>query len=192
MEKAKLEHERRKAELREGRDRIDQNLRFHIDEYKKRLGEGPTTRAIERSASAIRDNLAGQLFSADVAGAATGRGRGFGAGGLAESAQRAQAGAAAGISLGRERDLDRLVLGGGGIMGAPGQREMGYEALLGQEMGRDPYGAAARFGLSEKDLGLRSYLGQMGAQTDRMRAQADAFGRPIDWFNALYSGGGMF
>lgn len=192
LKRLQAEWEERKADLAAAKAKNDANLQYHIDQYKKRLGEGPTQRAIERSASAIRDQLSGLMDQAATAGAATGRGPGFGAGGLAESAQRAQAGAAADISLGRERDLDRLVLGGGGIMGAPGQREMGYSALQNQLFGMAPHEAAARFGLAEKDLGLRSYLGQLGAQTDIARAQADIYGRPIDWFRTLYGGGGFF
>ena len=177
--------DQRMAELRQKQASVDENLQFQIEQYKSRLGEGPTTRAIERSASAIRDQLAGQTAQAEQAAAQAGRGQGFGQSGLAESAQRAQAGAAAGIALGRERDLDQLTIAGQNIMQAPGQREMGYNQLLNQQYAQAPHFLQAQQGLGEKQLGLQAYLGQGDLGLRELEAQSRMYGTPWDWMRFM-------
>lgn len=174
--------------LQDQSQKVDQNLQFQVDQYKSRLGEGPTTRAIERSASAIRDQMAGMQADAEQAGAATGRGKGFQAGAIGEAGQRALAGSSADIALGRERDLDALTLGGQGIMAAPGQRQQAYDQMSSNFYSQNPYNQAAQYGLGEKQLGLQAY-GQQGDLAIRQAAlQQQQQGSPMDWFRMLYGG----
>jgi len=188
LQRATAQFESQFGRLQQQGAKVDQNLQFQIDEYKKRLGEGPTTRAIERSASAIRDQMAGMMSDAERAGAASGRGPGFQAGAIGEAGQRALAGSSADIALGRESQLDQLVLGGQNIMAAPGQRELAYDTLSSGFFGQAPYQAAAQFGLAEKGLGLQAY-GQQGDLALRQAAlQQQQYGTPMDWFRTLYGG----
>jgi hypothetical protein len=186
LEKAQADYEARRADLAAKSAKVDSNLQFQIDEYKKRLGEGPTTRSIERAASAIRDQAAGMSSDAATAGAAGGRGSGFQAAGIGEGAQRALAGASADITLGRQKQLDDLVLGGSEIMGAPGKRELAYDTLGSDLFSRNPYGASADYGLAEKKLGLDAYLGQGDLGIRAAAAKAQQYGSPLDWFRMLY------
>lgn len=174
------------AKLQQQGQKVDQNLQFQIDEYKKRLGEGPTTRAIEQSASAIRDQMAGLSNEAEMAGAAGGRGQGFMAGGIGEAAQRALAGSSANIALGRQGQLDQLLLGGQQIMQAPGQREMAYDTLSSNFFGNAPYQAAANYGLGSQQLGLQAYLGQGDLNIRNAALQQQSQGTPLDWMKLLY------
>lgn len=112
----------------------DPNLQAQIDAYKKRLSTDTTGRAIDRAGSAISDAAAGAK-----AGQATELARrgtlGSGAGDqqmgqIDAAAERAKAGSAAGISLGREGQLDQLVLGGQGIMSAPSQYGLAQQGQL--------------------------------------------------------------
>jgi hypothetical protein len=189
LQESERRFEEQLQHLRDQAAKRDENLQFQVEQYKSRLGEGPTTRAIERSASAIRDQLAGLTAQAEHQAAMGGRGRGFGQAGLAEAAQRAQAGAAADISLGRERDIDALTIAGQGIMGAPGQRELAYNQLAGQFYGLNPYLAQAQHGLAEKQLGLQAYLGQGDLGLRELEAQARMYGTPMDWMRTMFPAG---
>lgn len=162
----------------------DQNLQDQISLYKERMGEGPTTRAIERASSTVRDFAAGQAHNAMTRGAATGRGQGFGATGIAESAQRAQAGAAANISLGREGQLDQLFGMGQRTMEAPGLRKQGYYGMGSNFFGAAPYGSQANYMLGSQGLGLEA--AGLGLQAQQQQyAQND----PMRWFQMLFPGG---
>ena len=162
----------------------DQNLQDQINLYKERMGEGPTTRAIERASSTIRDFAAGQAHNAMTAGAAMGRGQGYGATGIAESAQRAQAGAAADISLGREGQLDKLLMAGQRTMEAPAAYRQGYYGMGSQFFNQAPYGAQANYMLGSQGLGLEA--AGLGLQAQQQQyAQND----PMRWFQMLFPGG---
>jgi hypothetical protein len=162
----------------------DQNLQDQINLYKERMGEGPTTRAIERASSTIRDFAAGQAHNAMTAGAAMGRGQGFGATGIAESAQRAQAGAAADISLGREGQLDKLLMAGQRTMEAPAAYRQGYYGMGSDFFNQAPYGAQANYMLGSQGLGLEA--AGLGLQAQQQQyAQND----PMRWFQMLFPGG---
>lgn len=191
LQESRRRFEQQMNRLQQQAQKRDENLDFQIQQYKDRLGEGPTTRAIERSASAVRDQLAGLTAGAERQAAMTGRGEGFGQSGLADAAQRYQAGAAADIALGRERDLDRLTIAGQGIMAAPGQREMGYDQMASQFYGMNPYLQQAQHGLAEKGLGLQAYLGQGDLGLRELEAQARLYGTPMDWMRTMFPGGPM-
>jgi hypothetical protein len=174
--------EAQQAAIMEQANKTDANLQEQINLYKERMGEGPTTRAIERASSQIRDFAAGQAQEAMRTGAATGRGAGLGAAGLGESAQRAQAGAAADISLGRERDLDRLLMAGQRTMEAPAAYQQGYYGMGSNFFGQAPYGQQAQYMLGSQGLGLEA--AGLGLEAQRLQQ-----GNAQNWFNMLFPGG---
>lgn len=186
LDQASQQYQQQQALLQQRAQQQDQNLQWQVDQYKSRLGEGPTTRAIERSASAVRDMLAGQMEDAATQGAQQGRGQGFGASGLGESAQRAQAGAAANIALGREGQLDALTLGGQQIMAAPGQRQLAYDTLASGNQQYNPAQQQANYGLGSQRLGLDAYMGQGNLAIQQAANQRQQYGSPLDWFTQLY------
>jgi hypothetical protein len=188
LDQAAQQYQQQMNTLQQRANQQDQNLEWQINQYKSRLGEGPTTRAIERSASAVRDMMAGQMEDAATQGARQGRGQGFGASGLAESGQRAQAGAAANIALGREGQLDALTLGGQQIMAAPGQRQMGYDQMASNFYGQNPAQLQANYGLGSQRLGLDAYMGQGNLAIQQAANQRQQYGSPMDWFSMLYGG----
>jgi len=188
LAKATASWEQHLADLKAKQGKVDENLQFQIEQYKSRLGEGPTTRAIERSASAVRDQMAGLTNQAEISAAQGGRGQGMGQSGIAESAQRAQAGAAAGIALGRERDLDEMTFKGQNLMEAPGRRDLAYSGLQNQMQGMSPYRDQAQYGLQEKNLGLQAWMGQEDSAIRRAGLQQQQQGTPWQWFNSMYNG----
>jgi hypothetical protein len=125
------------------------------DLYRKRLTNDPTQRAIQRSSSAIRDNTSGLMKEMGSNFAARGMGqagaRKNAAGGLAADAQQQIARASSDISLGRERDLDALTMGGLPIMGA--QDELG---LRKQGLGIQQWTAQNQAELARQQLGLQA------------------------------------
>lgn len=103
---------------------ISPYLLSQIGRYEDRLKADNTQRAIDRSNLGVADAAA--LLSADAKANQARRGiLGTGAGDawvnkrITQPAMREAAGRAADIALGRERDLDALVLGGTGLMTAP-------------------------------------------------------------------------
>jgi hypothetical protein len=116
------------------------------------------------------------------AGAAMGRGGGYGATGIADAAQRAQASAAADISLGRERDLDKLLVAGQRTMEAPAAFRQGYYGMGGNLFGVNPYGPAANYMLGSQGLGLEA--AGLGLEAEQL-----AQGNALNWFNMLFPGG---
>lgn len=113
----------------------DPYLEEQVRNLRARMGADTTERAIGRSTTGILDAAA--LGAAD-AGAANLSSRGLVGSGAGQAflqkrffdpAQRAAAGAATDIALRREQDLDRLVLGGTSIMGAPGQSSLASRSL---------------------------------------------------------------
>lgn len=179
---------KRMAELEAKAKGIDPNLQWQIEEYKRRMGEDTTTRAIEQAAAVIRSQAAGMGEAGAAAGAATGRGPGYGAAGIGDASAAALAKSAANIELGRQQQLDQLLLGGQSIMGAPGEQTQQYEAMLSQMYGLNPYEATAKLGLAQQGLGLEAYLGNLNASTNLARAQADMYGSPLQWYQMLLGG----
>ena len=122
----------------------DPNMNFLINQLKGRIaGDNGTGRAIDVAGSKLKDYGQGLSSALDADAAARGV-YGSGAAGnkqqlLQQDLQRQMAGQAADISLGRQRDLDQLLLGSGNIFEAP-----------------------ARLAQADKQLGLQQYLGQAG------------------------------
>lgn len=139
------------------------NLDEQYAAYKKRLSTDTTGRAIDRATGSIADAAAGrkagqatQLARRGVLGTGVGDQE---SGKIDAAAQRAQAGASADISLGRERQLDALVLGGQGIAGAPGQYALDRERV-GQGW--------AGVGLQQAGLGLEQQRIDQAAQDQKL------------------------
>jgi hypothetical protein len=124
----------------------DPYLEEQVRNLRARMGVDTTERAIGRSTTGILDAAA--LGAADEGAAnlssrglvGSGAGQAFLHKRFFEPAQQAAAGASADIALKREQDLDRLVLGGTAIMGAPGSSS-----------------------LANRSLGLQQWQAQMGA-----------------------------
>lgn len=154
---------KRDAELKAAAGTPDPNLQAQIDAYKERLSKDTTQRDIDRATSAARSMAAGMGAKADIEGSSRGLGPGSGAGGIGEAAQRYAAKSAADITSAREKALDELVLGGQGIMSAPGQRDLAYQNLLSQSYGQNPYLDTAKLGLSQQDLALQAWIAQQNA-----------------------------
>jgi hypothetical protein len=157
----------------------DPNLQTQVNRLGQRLSTDTTQHAIDRAQGNIRDQAAGQQAalrtrnarSGVEGGAAMQMGQNIDA-----RSQRAQAGAASDISLGRERDLDALTLGGQGIMSAPGQFTQNKNNTdLGQIAGG--IGAAntpAQLQLGQQNLGLQQWQAGNNASNqnqDRQMAQ---------------------
>lgn len=154
----------------QGAPTADPNLQTQVDRLGQRLSADTTNRAIDRAGSAIKDAAAGRQTALTSSLARRGlSGSGVEAserGKIAAQAQRAQAGAAADISLGRERDLDALTLGGQGIMSAPGQYSLAREGqtnnfLLG---GLQAAAEPGRQALADRQLGLQQWQAQNAAE----------------------------
>ena len=132
----------------------DPYLAEQVANLRARMTSDPTERAIGRSTTGILDAAA--LGAADE-GAANLSSRGLVGSGAGQAflhkqffapAQRAATGAAADIALKREQDLDRLVLGGSAIMGAPGQSSLQNRGLGLQQWQAQTGAANAASGLS--------------------------------------------
>jgi hypothetical protein len=133
------------------------DLRYLIDQYKQRLSAAPEQRAIEQAGSAIRDTtsglmkeLGGDLASRGLAGSGVENEERLK---LAQGAQQGIGRAAGSIATQRQQDLDRLVMGGEGLMKAPSQN-----ALQQQELGLQQYG-----------LQQQGQIAQMQAQMEQQR-----------------------
>lgn len=193
MQTASAEWQKRMGSLEGAASTPDPNLQWQIDAYKKRMGEDNTQRATDKATSSIRDAAEGMGMRAEVAGAKTGRGQGYGAAGISDAAQAAIGKSASDIQLGREQQLDNLLLGGQGTMAAPSNRGIAYQGLQNQAYAQNPYAQTAQLGLQQQGLGLEAYLGQLNAQNDAARTQAQIYGSPLDWYRTLLGGvGGMF
>jgi hypothetical protein len=131
----------------------DPNAQWLVDELKKRMtGQGSTQQAMDIAGSQIRDIGVGTSkgITEDMARRGI-SGSGVEAnlqGRLAQDLQREQAGSATNIALDRQRQIDALALGSGGIFSAPGQLQQGSQSLALQQY------------LGSGDLALRKYLGE--------------------------------
>jgi len=128
----------------------DPDIRYLIDQYKSRLSQAPEQRAQEQAASGIRDASSG--LQKELGGNLASRGM-LGGGvenqmrnQLGEQALRAIGKSNASIQSQRQSDLDKMVLGGEGLMKAPSANA-----------------------LSQQGLGLQQY--QIQQQGDIQRAQ---------------------
>jgi hypothetical protein len=157
----------------------DPLLEESIGNLRERMSTDTTGRAIDRAQSKNADVVAGQRR------ALTGRLSRSGLGGQAglsnklnmrldDKLARANAGAAADISLGRERDLDSLTLAGHGILSAPGQRELQQQQIANGLLntGLGAASSLAGIGLGQQQLGLQQWNSQNAAQMERARFEA--------------------
>jgi hypothetical protein len=140
------------------------DLTWLQEQYKARLGADPTKRAIAGATSGIRDATTG--LAKELGGNLARRGisqsgiRTSGEQGLAQNAQRQIAGAAAGITQGRERDIDAMVMGGLPIMGA--QDQLGLQK---QGLGLQQWQAQNQAEIARQQLGLQAQAqAQQGQQ----------------------------
>jgi hypothetical protein len=170
----------------------DPRLTDLYNKYNQRLSTDTTNRAIGRASLSIADQASGgQAVGAEAAAARGVSGTGVSADINArsqEAAQRRQAGAAADISLQRERDLDQLTLGGLGIAGAQGQMNLAQQGQTNSLYAGAPnvVGAPAQQNLQERNLNLNQY--QTQANIDLQRQQAEQQRKQQEeeaWRNAL-------
>lgn len=144
-----------------------QSLKWLEDQYKSRLSNDPTQRAMDRSTSQIRDattglgkELGGNMSRRGISGSGIQKSDNIG---LAQDAQRQIANASGQIALGRERDLDAMTMGGLGIMGA--QDQLGLQK---QQQGLNQWTAQNQAGLANARLGLDQWTAQ-----NQMQLQAN-------------------
>lgn len=148
----------------------DPNLQYLMGRIKERTeGPGVTERAMDRATSQIRD--AGEGLSRQISEGAARRGVG-GTGAealqqrqLGNALQRDIAGAMADISLGREQDIDRLLLGAQGTFQAPGQQALQDRALANQAY-------ATQQGLAMQAQQQQAQLQMAQQQQNMMQQQA--------------------
>lgn len=140
------------------------DLKWLQDQYKLRLGADPTKRAIAGATSGIRDATTG--LAKELGGNLARRGisqsgiRTTGEQGLAQNAQQQIAAAASGITQGRERDIDAMVMGGLPIMGS--QDQLGLQK---QGLGLQQWQAQNQAEIARQQLGLQAQAqAQQGQQ----------------------------
>lgn len=186
-----------KARIRQSQGREsaeDPRLTNLYNQYQQRMSADTTNRAIGRASLAIADQASGASATGaegQVARGVAGSGVGADMGQRQkEAAQRRQAGAAADISLAREKDLDALTLGGLGIASAQGNLDLAragqtnslYQGAVGV------IGAPAAQNLNERQFGLNQY--QTQANIDLQRQQMEEQRRRAEeesWRNAVQS-----
>lgn len=157
----------------------DPLLQESIGNLRGRMSADTTGRAIDRAQSKNADVVAGQRR------ALTGRLSRSGLGGQAgienklqmrldDRLQRANAGTAADITMGRERDLDNLAISGHGILAAPGQYalQQGAQAnnLLG--IGLGAANSLAGIAQGQQQLGINQFNSLSQAQMARAQFEA--------------------
>lgn len=117
---------------------MDPNLQWLAGQVRGRIvGDEGGRRAIDVASSKIRDQGEGLQKALDASAASRGI---FGSGAhaqqgqeLAENVQRAQAGAAADVALGRQRDLDQFMLGATNVFETPARLAQGQQGLALQQ-----------------------------------------------------------
>lgn len=180
------EHDRMRGHIDSIRRGPDPNLQTQVDRLAGRLSSDTLDRAINRSSDALRDQ--GEAQKAALAGGMASRGFGSDSG-VGQQAneridartQRLQAGTSADLALANEGRLDRLVLGGQGIMRDPGQYGLSRDAMIGgmiqgsgqmatdidrgrlarEQLGLEAYKTDRGFDLAEQDQGLAQWLALM-------------------------------
>lgn len=147
---------------REGQ--TDQNLQTQVNRLGQRLSTDTTQRAQDFAAQDIgaRSRAAAEGQQEDLVRRGVRGDTGMAAElntrlrekGLQESAR-----SAAGIALGREAQLDQLVLGGQGIMAAPGQMALAREGMTNELLGTgfNQAGAIAGQNLADRTLGVNQW-----------------------------------
>ncbi len=158
-----------------------------IQNVRNRMSADTTKRAINVADSGIQDSLAGamQRMRENAARAGTGGNVAPQTDALEQGAQRASAGAAANIALGRERDLDALALGSNAALQAPSQRET---SLLGMQSGEA--NAIAGDQQSSLSQALETWRAQQNVELAKQAQQAQqsqaATANVMNLFNTLW------
>lgn len=148
----------------------DSLLEEQVGNLRERISSNPTQRAVGLMTGTVGDALAGAQQGLKENLARRGLlGSGIeaqGMQGLQESAQRDIARGSAGIGLQREQDIDRLVLGGQGIMGAPGQFGLQQQSMRNQLLGQagNLAGNIAQQQLGQQSLANQQWQAQLQAQ----------------------------
>jgi hypothetical protein len=130
---------------------------------------------MDMSTSAIRD--AGEGLSKQIGVGAARRGvAGTGAealqqGKLARDMGRSIAGANAGIALGRESDIDRMLMGSGGIFAAPSNQALQDRSLANQQ-----YATQANLALSAQQMESQRQMQQQQMNMQQQQAILQALG----------------
>jgi hypothetical protein len=145
----------------------------HIQNYRNRLSEDNTKRAIDKSNLGIADSAA--LMAADAKAGMSRRGvQGTDTGAaflqkrVFEPAQRAAAGQAANIALQRERDLDNLVLGGTGIMRLPDEIALANRGMNLDQLRSDREDARHRAEIEREERRRREDAARWAAMLDNV------------------------
>ena len=162
----------------------DPLLAENVQNLRNRMSADTTQRAIDRSSSAVTDSLAGAVQRSREAAARSGTAGNYApqVQALEEGAQRAQAGAAAGIALGREQSLDQLALGAGSAYAAPSGRDL---SLLGQASGAANASAATQSdALSQA---LQAWRAQQEVQLQQQQLQQQQANDAVRNFTVLYN-----
>jgi hypothetical protein len=160
----------RTSQLAADEKTVDPNLQFQIDEYKKRLGSDVTQRAINRVGGATRSQSALAQKQANAQSALQGGDAGAHGAAISGQAGRNFAKASADIAMGREKDLDSLVLNGQGIMSAPGQQgliksgNLNNFILGGAGTSLNAAQMPSQLALQQGQLGVSQYSAQNSAQ----------------------------
>lgn len=176
----------------------DPNLQYQIDQYKARLGNDVTQRATDAATSQIRDAASGmaQEEKANLARRGildSGAGQRYIDQTIMGPAQRQIAKAAADIQLGRQSQLDALVLGGTGLMGMPGQQNLANRQLGLQQWQAAQQNALGQGQLQVQQQGLANQNAQAVAAAQQA-AQAQQIQQYIQMMNLQMqmAGGGYY
>lgn len=145
-------------------------LQWLQEQYRQRLGQDPTQRAMDMATSQTRDITSG--LQNELSGNLARRGM-IGSGvetqqreKLAEQAQRAAAGQAGQITLGRQGQLDQLVAAGLPIMGAADQLTMQKQQL----------------GLQQYQMQQQAYLAQLNQAMQQQQQMAQLYATYMGMF----------
>lgn len=184
-----LDQYRKRLEQQSGREATpDPNLQTQVDRLGQRLSTNTTQRAIDVANSDVkaRTGAANEALTTDLARRGV---LGTGAEAqlrqrITEAGQRESARNAANISLGRERDLDALTLGGQGIMAAPGQYQLQREGMTNATLGAGADLARTGAQLAQGDRSLA--LNQWQTQQQTAMQQAELAQRQRDQELAQY------
>ncbi len=165
----------RTEELKQSETKPNQLLQEQVGNLRSRISEGPSQRAADFANSDInaRAQAAKQALKVNMARRGIAAGSGVASkleSNIDDQARRDAARSTAGIALGRERDVDNLVLGGQGIMGAPNQNELARMSMTNSMMplAVSASGNIGQQQLGDQQLGLQQYMG-----TNQLAQQAE-------------------
>lgn len=175
---------------------VDPNLQTQIGRLGERLSTDTTQRAMDRAGSGARDAAAGINRTKDYELSRRGVAGGGAEGGartmISDAATRAAAKASADIQSGELARRDALVLGGQGIMAAPGQQQLQREGNV-NALTTAGVGAAAvpaDLALKQQGLGIQQYTAQNAAAGSQQAQALDARQQQLREFQAMLQAAG--